>query len=40
MSYVPLADKEEPKEEAAKHRNPVYPSLRYPQPKPIHTLCN
>lgn len=42
MSYIPLSanEKEEPsKEEPITHRNPIYPVLKYPQPKPIHTLC-
>ena len=37
MSYQPIPkDEEGPK--VKKHRNPIYPSLKYPQPEPIHTL--
>jgi hypothetical protein len=42
MQYIPLSssDKEaSSKEQVVKHRNPLYPTLKYPQPKPIHTLC-
>ena len=40
MSYqaVPSAEQSEGKEEAIKHRNPVYPALRYPTPKGSTTL--
>lgn len=43
MSYLPLSSNEKDetgKEEALTHRNPIFPVLKYPQPKPIHTLCN
>ena len=41
MSYQPLAKDEQQsknKEEIVKHKNPLYPTLKYPQPKPLHTL--
>lgn len=42
MSYIPLSnnEKDEPNDtQPLNHRNPIYPLLKYPQPKPIHTLC-
>jgi len=42
MSYLPvsgLENEDASQKEEVKHRNPIYPTLKYPQPKPIHTLC-
>lgn len=37
MSYEPINDSEE--QSKIIHRHPLYPSLKYPQPQPVNTLC-
>jgi hypothetical protein len=39
MSYQPIDEEPHEAHEVKKHRNPLYPSLKYPQPEPTHTLC-
>lgn len=39
-NYIPIEESEENdlKKQILKHRNPIYPSLKYPRPLPTHTL--